>query len=185
MLRSKPLRHPAPSVLVVPVHQAQGSGLDVLDRLPRPFRGDTRASSVLQYPLTVSARAFANCPRPKRSMSRRRLRRNSARAHHRPHQGLPAPTATNHSTPTETNSLNPQSVGSGYSDVLRHHRAETVGFEPTEGVNPHILSRDAHSTGLCDVSLCTPRLPRSAHSGKVSCLTLRFRHSVFRSCRCA
>src|SRR5690625_382146 len=32
------------------------------------------------------------------------------------------------------------------------HSAETVGFEPTEGVNPHILSRDAHSSRLCDVS---------------------------------
>ena len=30
--------------------------------------------------------------------------------------------------------------------------AETAGFEPARGVNPYLLSREAHSTGLCDVS---------------------------------
>ena len=30
--------------------------------------------------------------------------------------------------------------------------AETAGFEPARGVNPYLHSREAHSTGLCDVS---------------------------------
>jgi hypothetical protein len=30
--------------------------------------------------------------------------------------------------------------------------AETEGFEPSRGVNPYLLSREAHSTWLCDVS---------------------------------
>jgi hypothetical protein len=39
------------------------------------------------------------------------------------------------------------------SDVSRHHRAERVGFEPTEGLNtPHLLSRKALSTGLSHLS---------------------------------
>ncbi len=33
-----------------------------------------------------------------------------------------------------------------------HHLAETEGFEPSRGVNPYLLSREAHSTWLCDVS---------------------------------
>ena len=30
--------------------------------------------------------------------------------------------------------------------------AETAGFEPARGVSPYLLSREAHSTWLCDVS---------------------------------
>ena len=39
----------------------------------------------------------------------------------------------------------PEPVGSEDSDVLRHHMAVTVGFEPTVGVNPHNFSRVAPS----------------------------------------
>ena len=51
--------------------------------------------------------------------------------------------------------------------------AETAGFEPARGVNPYLLSREAHSTGLCDVSSAdyskafSPRA-RNAHAGKLS-----------------
>jgi hypothetical protein len=31
--------------------------------------------------------------------------------------------------------------------------AETRGFEPPKGFTPYLISSEAHSTGLCDVSL--------------------------------
>ena len=46
-------------------------------------------------------------------------------------------------TPTMTNARTHISVGSGVRDVLRHHMAVAVGFEPTEELPPHTLSRRA------------------------------------------
>ena len=51
--------------------------------------------------------------------------------------------------------------------------AETAGFEPARGVNPYLLSREAHSTGLCDVSSADYSKAfslrvRNAHAGKLS-----------------
>ncbi len=36
--------------------------------------------------------------------------------------------------------------------------AETRGFEPPKGLTPYLISSEAHSTGLCDVSSCLCRL---------------------------
>lgn len=51
--------------------------------------------------------------------------------------------------------------------------AETAGFEPARGVNPYLLSREAHSTGLCDVSSADyskafSLRARNAHAGTLS-----------------
>ena len=52
-----------------------------------------------------------------------------------PAKGLPAPGVEKY----------PETVGSGYSDVLRHHMAVPVGFEPTVDFHPHNFSRVAPS----------------------------------------
>src|SRR5690625_4015389 len=44
--------------------------------------------------------------------------------------------------------------------------AETVGFEPTDGLPRHGLSRAAHSTRLCDVSRVADRLPGAVNAAK-------------------
>ena len=50
-----------------------------------------------------------------------------------------------HRFPTPTQLVKPPKRGFNYY-------AETEGFEPSRGVNPYLLSREAHSTWLCDVS---------------------------------
>ena len=67
-----------------------------------------------------------------------------------PRHPVPRTSGSASSTPPQENCSvsdepEPTSAGSGYADVLRHHVAVAVGFEPTEGVNPHTLSRRAPS----------------------------------------
>ena len=46
----------------------------------------------------------------------------------------------------------PAGYGNPTSAGLVGHSAETAGFEPEGPFDPYLLSRKAHSTGLCDVS---------------------------------
>jgi hypothetical protein len=49
-----------------------------------------------------------------------------------------------------------------------------VGFEPTVGVNPHLLSREAQSTGLCHLSKVGECIGALGRAGRLSaCLSHR------------
>ena len=48
--------------------------------------------------------------------------------------------------------LNPRIVGSAVADVLRHHKAEGVGFEPTMTVTRHTGFQDQRTRPLCEPS---------------------------------
>ena len=61
------------------------------------------------------------------------------------HQDQPA------NTP-ERQRVNPQIVGSPVADVLRHHKAEGVGFEPTMTVTRHTGFQDQRTRPLCEPS---------------------------------
>lgn len=62
-----------------------------------------------------------------------------------------------------THDMRPRSSSVGFTFHLplllrcrqRLNNAEPVGFEPTEALTPHSLSKRAHSTGLCDSSMWT------------------------------
>jgi hypothetical protein len=43
--------------------------------------------------------------------------------------------------------------------LTEYERAETRRFELLKGLTPYLVSSEAHSTGLCDVSKCGPSLP--------------------------
>src|SRR4051812_33804529 len=47
-----------------------------------------------------------------------------------------SPPADHRVQPRKSTSPDPRIVGPGYTDVLRHHMAEGVGFDPTMGVTP-------------------------------------------------
>ena len=107
--------------------------------------GKLRATLFSNHPqdLTGSARttgATGNAsprPEPRHTNSAPRTPAHRSRAQN-PRTQIPRPEQTT-TKPRDSNGI----PGLG---------AETAGFEPARGVNPYLLSREAHSTGLCDVS---------------------------------
>lgn len=114
-------------------------------RPPRPHRQDRRPLTTPSGPHAPHRHRPSACRqdrphahrRPRHPRHRQDHRRDPPPPHPRPHPRLP--------TPTEMNKDRTPAAGSVLADVSRHHRAEWVGFEPTEGVNPHFLSREAPS----------------------------------------
>jgi hypothetical protein len=54
-----------------------------------------------------------------------------------------SPPANHPAPPLKSDSPDPRIVGPGYADVLRHHRAEGVGFEPTRSYEPLAVFKTA------------------------------------------
>ena len=65
------------------------------------------------------------------------------------------------------------------------HYAETRGFEPPKGLTPYLISSEAHSTGLCDVSNEFTDYPYSGILAKTppNALDSRPVHSKMYPCR--
>ncbi len=93
--------------------------------------------------------------RPRHPRHRHPHRRTPPPPHPRPHPRLPDPRNEQDRT---------RNAGSVLADVLPHHMAERVGFEPTEGLPPHLLSREARSARLRHLSSCRP-LYSAPHAG--------------------